>query len=641
MCGIAGIVNLTEYKPVAEGLLRAMADTMVHRGPNDSGVWVSDDRQTGMSHRRLSIVDLSPAGRQPMTNEDGSVWVTFNGEIYNFRQLRLELENKGHRFRSNTDTEVLVHLYEEHGNAFVEALDGDFAIGLWDDAKKRLVLCRDRVGVKPLYYIRTQYRLYFASEIKALLQAADVEARLNKRAFYHYLSYLVAPTPHTMVRGVKKLPPAGILVVQQGDTRVPDVRLFWEALPRRPQLSENLDEQLKSLFESSVRKRLMSDVPLGLLFSGGVDSTLNLCIFSALRDAGVAKTFTVTMETDGDFLGDREHAREMAKVLGSDHHEIRITNRDMVEVALKLAGIQDEPISDPTNIPHYFVTRLARESGCTVLQAGEGADELFCGYDKYLRFMRYEEKYWRPLSKLPRFVPAMASGALRIMKTSSRLRKIQDSLSRMAKGQKFFLSSVLAFYEGEKRCLLSRHLLDELGDTDSFEVVVPYYERLHEHKPQASLLDAMTYIDLNVQLPELLLMRADKMSMANSVEVRVPFLDRDLIDFALSVPQSFKLRDGVLKEPLKRLASQYVPRERVYRPKIGFGTPVLDWFKKGELRDDFVAQLHVDRTDIGLLFDVKQIENKLHHGLTSVNDAFQLWTIYNFLKWKQAYAVQV
>jgi len=638
MCGIAGAIRTRPGEPVTPDLLAAMAETMAHRGPDDQGVWICPDGQAGLAHRRLAIVDLSPAGHQPMGNASGSVQVTFNGEIYNFRQLRRELEARGHRFRSQCDTEVLVYLYEELGEAMVERLDGDFALGIWDDGQKRLLLARDRAGVHPVYYAQVGDTFLFASEIKALLRHPGLGREIDESSLYHYLTYLVAPPPQTLLKDVYKLPAAATLVLSRGTAgAVPVVRKYWEPLPGQYAVDGRaMDEQLAWLFQRAVEKRLMSDVPVGVLFSGGVDSTLNAASFQRLIGAGRVRTFTVGLAGTKLLCDESESARQMARRLGSEHHEIRITENDLLETARRLAYLQDEPISDPVAVPLFFVTRLARETGTIVLHAGEGADELFCGYDGYRWALERIRRFWRPVAHLPRLASALGSAILG-RSSSPKHRKMADVLGRAARGQEFFLSSAVAYFEQEKAEVLAPDFRRRVAGLDSFDVVAPLYRRIAEAHPGASDLEKITFLELQLRLPELLLMRVDKMAMANSVEVRVPFLDRDLVDFALSVPESFKCRDGVLKEPLKRLAAGHVERGLVYRPKRGFAAPIQQWFRSR--LGDHLGEILADRnTELGRYFNLAALGQRLRRGPSTVNQAFQLWVVYNFANWWRSIA---
>lgn len=636
MCGILGIINVSNREPVSAGLLSRMVETMRHRGPDDRGTWIQPDGQCGLAHRRLSIMDLSSAGHQPMPSADGNALVTFNGEIYNYPRLRREFESAGSTFKSRTDTEIILHLYQKYGADFISRLDGDFGIGLWDVREKRLILARDRAGVKPIYYTYFDGRFMFASEIKALLEYPGISKDIDPVAFYHYLSYLVTPPPATLIHGIRKLEAGSFLILNSADGGDHKVRKYWEPFPKidGSQPYERLDEELESLYSASVHKRLMSDVPVGVLFSGGVDSTLNAAAFQSLISPERVKTFTVGMDDSGDFHDDSVAAREMAAHLGTEHHEVRINDGDLLDAIQKLAMLQDEPVSDPVSVPLYFVTKFAKENGVTVLHAGEGADELFCGYRNYQRFLRHERRYWRYLSQLPKSISQIGSDVFGLS-SLPKARKIRDVFARCAKRQELFMSSAVAYYELEKKGILSEEFSHTLRNVDSFDVVRPFYERLHEKSPDASLLQKITFIELQLRLPELLLMRADKMSMANSVEIRVPFLDRDLMDFAVKAPDDYKLRQGIAKEPIKRLAAMYAPRDAIYRRKTGFGVPIKEWFR-GRLGSSLDEALVQESGEVTHLLDVPELRARIRQGPRTVNEAFQLWMIYNVLAWHRA-----
>lgn len=545
-------------RPIEVDAIERMKNAMVHRGPDGDGTWISADGTVGLGHRRLSIIDLSPNAAQPMSNESGSVQLTFNGEIYNYPGLRNDLIRDGYDFRSRSDTEVLLRLYEKKGHELFADLDGDFGFGIWDEEKKRLLVGRDPAGVKPLYYARTQNHFVFASELRSILASGIVAPEINPEALYHYLTFLVSPAPETLIAGVRKLPIGSALTLYQPSGTQKEWR-YWEPLPGQYAVDKaDLDGQFEDLYTKSVKKRMLSDVPVGVLFSGGVDSTLNAAKFKEVNPDQAVHTFNVGIK-DSEYEGESHFASEMAKILGTTHHEVQISLNDVLESQEILTRVQDEPISDPVCIPLYFVTKLAREHGTIVLQAGEGADELFCGYDNYMRFLRHEENLWQPLSRLPRIASSILHSGASRLGSNPKLKKISDVLRRRGLGQEFFMSSAIAYYESEKQEILSRESRSAQIDSDSYSLVEPLYQRIRNSNPNAGFMDQLAFIELNIRLPELLLMRADKISMANSIEVRVPFLDQELIEFAMSVPNDFKIRDGVPKEPVKRLASRYAP----------------------------------------------------------------------------------
>lgn len=628
MCGIAGIVALRKNGEVPALALESMTRVMERRGPDAEGLWLSHDRKTGFGHRRLAIVDLTQAGAQPMSLPDGSAVVTFNGEIYNFAELRRGLEAKGHVFRSGSDTEVLLHLYLDRGERMVGDLDGDFAFALYDARDGSVFLARDPAGVKPLCYAITDDYFIFASDVRSILASGLVTRGVDAETLYHYMTYLCAPPGRTMVAGISKLETGSALKIYR-DGRMQGGR-YWDPLPQRAAGSDAaLDEELKSLFDDSVRKRMMSDVPLGVLFSGGVDSTLNAASFSAAIAPAPVDSFTVGMPgTPQDESG---AALAMARHLGLRHHEISITGDNVLEALRDIAVMQDEPLSDPVCLPLYFVSKLARDSGVTVLQGGEGADELFAGYAAYAKYMNAYRRYWKPLSHLPRAVPRMASRAVGAAAAHSvAASTAAENLARLGRAEEFFMSSAIGFYEAEKKAVFSEDFAQGTAGLNSYDVVRPLYAKLAG--TEATFLQKMTYIDISVRLPELLLMRVDRMSMAHSLEVRVPFLDKKLVEFAMRAPDAWKLRHGIPKEPVKKLAARHAPHETVYKPKKGFGAPLRDWFA-GPLRELGMEALSCE--DAGAFFDLPLLRQRFEAGAGSSREAFQLWVVINFILWKK------
>ena len=632
MCGISGILALRPSVEVPPGALEKMTRAMAHRGPDGEGLWTSADRACGFGHRRLAILDLSPTGHQPMRAKDGRTVITFNGEIYNFKLLRSALEAQGHVFSGSSDTEVLLALYQQRGQAMLAEVQGDFAFAIYDDRKNEIFLARDRAGVKPLYYAVTGDYFIFASEVRAILASGLVEREVDEQALYHYLTYLVSPPGVTMVRGIRKLETGMSLRVSR-DGAVSKTR-YWDPLPGCCAVPPAaLDEELAALFDDSVALRLQSDVPVGLFFSGGVDSTLNAGSFARIAQGAPIEGFTVGMP--GTPQDESRHAAAMAHRLGIRQHQISVGPEDIAGRLDDIVMAQDEPLSDPVCLPLYFVSALARKNNVTVLQAGEGADELFCGYSGYMRYLKMHRDYWMPIGRAPRFLPAVAARAVHGFSGGrARFAPAADALRRLGRGDGFFMSSAIGFYETEKPAVLGRDYARAMAGCDSFDVVRPLYQRLSEQAPEASFLQSMTYIELHLRLPELLLMRADKMAMAHGLEVRVPFLDHRLIEFAMRAPDGWKLRRGIPKEPVKNLAARYVPREDIYRPKQGFGAPLRDWYKGalGRRMEEVFTN-----ADYGAArwFDAALLQRRLASGAGSTREAFQLWTVFNFLLWKK------
>lgn len=644
MCGIVGVINLSQkMAPITSHLMETMGEIIQHRGPDGFGTWVNDDGTVGLHHRRLSIVDLSSSGAQPMPNEDGKIQSVVNGEIYNFSELRTDLETKGHSFRSHTDIEVIPHLYEEHGDKAVEMLDGDFAYGIWDSDKKLLTLARDRAGVKPLYWTVQNDVFIFASEIKAILEHPLIDAELNKKGFYDYLTYLVVPAPDTLFKGIHKLCIGQTLKLDlSAKNPEPITSYFYRPLPKREvkEPSVDLDQLVDDLFEKSVLKRKMSDVPVGVLFSSGVDSTMITLSFS---EHGKEKVRSYTVGVEGkysDFDDDYNRAKIAAKRLELEHNDIVISDNDLIEMAEKIIWHMDEPIADPVSIPLYFVTKLAKDNGTTVVQAGEGADELFLGYNKYQVSKQHYEKYWPKLNYIPK--PLLKLLAWSTSKVNHPLAdKVADIIRRKAEGLEFFVSSAVGYYELEKRNILSSSFKKEFADYDSSHAMQPLYDELKTAIKDPTIFEIISFFELNVRLPELLLMRADKLSMANSVEIRVPFLDRDIVDFALTLHEDYCIKDKQGKAPLKRsLARDMNDDAYVYRKKSGFGLPVHEFFK-GALGKKLASLIKEEREDLEKILDCDELLNSISRKPRSVNEGFQLWQIYNFILWKQIFDVKI
>ena len=576
MCGIVGVFDYGGPGGLDEAVLIRMRDSMQHRGPDDEGVYVSTDGRMGLGHRRLAILDPSSAGRQPMSTPDGRYWIVYNGEIYNFRELRGVLEAQGHRFRSRTDTEVLLALYAKEGPKMLHRLRGMFAFGIWDGVARRLWLARDRIGIKPLYYTTHAGRFLFASEIKALLAFPGIHRAVDVEGLYHYLSFLCTPAPGTLFAGIRKLRPGHTLTVE-ADASVREEQ-YWDVfdhvVPVRGDSAEELTERLLDLLRESVRYRMVSDVPFGVFLSGGIDSSTTVALMAEHMDRPV-ETFSVGFEGE-EHYNEFNYARRVAARFGTDHREVRIGVRDLIGFLPSLIHHQDEPIADPVCVPVYFVAKLAKEHGVTVCQVGEGADELFCGYPYWramLRAMRWDRWFGRLPFALRRLAPPVFRALGRDGTHSS------EVLRRGTARETLFWGGAEGFSEEQKRRLLRPSVLERLGTLTSHEVVAAYYRQFCERSPMADdHLAWMSYLDLRLRLPELLLMRVDKMTMATAVEGRVPFLDHEFVTFAMGIPQAVKVARGELKHLLKRAVAQVLPAEIVHRPKQGFNVPVAEWF---------------------------------------------------------------
>jgi len=630
MCGIVGALRLQEgARPIDAELLAAMRDTMRHRGPDGGHDWVSEDRRVGLGHRRLSIIDLSTAADQPMENEDGSLRVVFNGEIYNHAEVRAELVKLGgHTWRTDhSDTEVILHAFEEWGIECLHRFRGMFAIALWDARTRELWLVRDRIGVKPLYYSVHHGRLSFASEIKALLRDPDQPRALDEESLFHYLSFLTTPAPSTLFAGIRKLPP-GTWIRFGADGSVREHR-YWDAWDNVTPLvgadDREISERVLAELRTAVRLRKVADVPVGVFLSGGIDSSTNAALFS--EDAsGPVKTFTIGYEGTYDtYRNETEYAELMARRVGAEHHERLLTIDDLMRFLPEMVRLQDEPIADPVCVPVYYVSELARRNGVVVCQVGEGADELFCGYPSWNRALALQRADGLPV---PRIAKRAGLAALR---AANRDRSwYYEWLRRGAAGQPIFWGGAETFTDTGKRQVLSPRLRRQFADLTSWEALRPIHDRFRAKAWEQSDLHWMTYLDLNLRLPELLLMRVDKMSMGVSLEGRVPFLDHKFVELALGIPTEVKLRGGVNKRVLKQAVRGLIPDELIDRKKQGFGVPVYEWLF-GRLGERTRSELRAfcDATDI---LDWREVERLLEGARGQ-----ELWTLLNLAMWWNEY----
>ena len=527
MCGICGIWEYGAGEGRVElSLVERMRDTMTHRGPDDEGAAIFDGGRGGLGFRRLSIIDLSPAGNQPMRGcAKRQIWIVFNGEIYNHAELRTGLEQRGHQYATRTDTETILHLYEERGPDFVHEIEGDFGIAIWDEERGQLVLARDRIGVKPLYFYQQNGRFIFASEIKAILQHPAVSREIDEESLYHYLTFLTTPAPQTLFRDIQKLP-AGHLLVVSRDGSIRQEK-YWDALPPlspKKQTETECQEEILRLLRDSIRKRMMSDVPFGVFLSGGVDSSANVALMSELMSQPV-RTYTVGF-ADNQELNELESARAVARRFGTDHHEVIIGQDDMQRFLPELIFHQDEPLADPVCVPLYYVSRLARDTGTIVVQVGEGADEIFAGYDWFRKYVRINDLFWQPAEKLSLSLRhSLAAMAKPLMEASFNKRTAIELTRRLGAGEPLFWGGAIVFDEDFKRRVLSSEMRAEKEGLSSYDAVKNHLDHVARVRPDSDFAARMSYLELKLRLPELLLMRVDKMTMATSVEARVPFLD--------------------------------------------------------------------------------------------------------------------
>ncbi|MFB0527752.1 MAG: asparagine synthase (glutamine-hydrolyzing) [bacterium] len=629
MCGFVGIYNYESSQDIDEKLLIEMRDTMIHRGPDDCGVYLSRDKKLGLGHRRLSIIDLTPRGRQPMSDTEDKIWIVYNGEVYNFPELRKGLEKK-YTFRSRTDTEVLIYLYKEYGKDMVHKLRGMFAFAIWDENKKELWLVRDRIGIKPLYYTFVDGRFIFASEIKAILKYPSVNREVNEEGFYHYLSFLTTPPPQTLFQGIYKIPAGHMLTLNKNGNY--KLEQYWNVFDNvRPLYNKGekfYTEKLLELFRESVKLRMISDVPIGVFLSGGIDSSTNTALFSEF--ANDVKTFSIGFKGQEKY-NEFQYARKVAKIFKTKHHEIIIDADDLINFTKELVYYQDEPIADPVCVPVYFLSKLAKDNGVTVCQVGEGADELFCGYPIWGIMLKLHRlsRYW---NSIPSPIRILGLGALKMVgKGKSRYYEL---LRRAHNKESVFWGGADAFNEQQKKSFLYPRLRNKFKNSSSYEIVEKYYKRFLAKSPIHDYLNFMTYLDISFRLPELLLMRVDKMAMAVSLEARVPFLDHKLVEFAMSIPQSVKVRKGELKHIMKKAVERVIPREIIYRKKQGFGVPVKEWFFR-EL-GNFTKEKLVKFSNHTDFFHKPAIEKMFIKARGE-----ELWFLLNFVMWYEKWVEKI
>lgn len=642
MCGLAGYISKTDQFFDDLATLEKLHTEITHRGPDGHGVWKSEYHRAALVHRRLSIIDLSDAGLQPMQDKDKTVIISFNGEIYNYQKLKKELQSLGHTFYSNTDTEVFLFAFKQWGISCFEKLEGMFAAVLGDLKNDEWYLVRDRIGIKPLYFSEEGGYFSFASEIKSLWHLPWMEKKLSTRAFYHYLTFMVAPAPWTLFKGVYKLP-AGHYAKITKDRSITFHEWYNPLLPKIVYSEKELNderfciEKIRELLRNSIKKRMQADVPFGVFLSGGVDSSLNVALMSEFTSQ--VKTFNVSF-SDGPEYSEVEWARKVAHLFGTEHHEIVISEKEAFEFYPKMVYHQDEPIADCVCIPLYYVAKLLKESGVTVVQVGEGSDELFCGYQNYANYLETYKKFYQPA----RFIPQLAkeAGLWFAARLFPNKKYHLNLLQQWVSGQHPFWGGAIAFSEDWKQQVVHfeqeeahdtivSQIFPEMNQSyKSYNIVEYHLNKLYQYKPDADFLTSMIYLEFKQRLSELLLIRVDKMTMANSVEGRVPFLDHQFVEFALQVPSSLKYKNKTTKYILKKAAEGILPDDVIYRKKVGFAAPITRWFKfNTQFRSYFNQQFknynwaNLDKQTVIELFD-KTKENEYDYSVP-------LWVIQNAL----------
>lgn len=655
MCGFVGYVGLTNSEPISLELFSSMNDVISHRGPDGEGfaffgkysdqdvlnfknqrpealVFREPSKRTiALAHRRLSIIDLSTNALQPMQSIDKNITILFNGEIYNYQEIKAELLKKGHQFQTNhSDTEVIINAYIEWGIDCLKKFRGMFSIALWDELKDTLWLIRDRIGIKPMYYTNQHGRIYFASEIKAIIADSSIKRAINHEGMYNYLSFLTVPAPQTLFDNIYKLPAGHLLKIENGKLENPIE--YWDIfddVKLNTSSEESITKEVLEELTESVKYHGVADIPVGIFLSGGIDSSLNAALFSKVANYPV-KAFSVGYENDEklkSYTNEFKYAKQAAKHANCEYYQQILTQQDFIDFLPKLIHHQDEPIGDPVCMPVYFVSKLAKENNVSVCQVGEGSDELFWGYSSWKYMLRLQNL--NDITIVPKIFKRLILSILKLLGKDDTV--YYEWLKRGIEGKKIFWSGAEAFTETQKNKLLSKKFIDKIQPNySSWEIVDKHYQNFKQKATEKSNLNWMSYIDLKMRLPELLLMRVDKMSMAVSLEARVPFLDHEFVTYSMGIPSALKTTNNESKYILKQAIKNVIPDNIINRKKQGFDAPVYDWMME----------------DLGTIAKEKIKLFNQHTGYLNesyINSIFekkngkQLWFVLNLALWWEYY----
>lgn len=601
---------------------------LVHRGPDDEGVYVDPQAKAGLGHRRLSIIDLSPAGHQPMSNEDESIWIVLNGEIYNFLEIRKDLEQRGHVFRSHTDTEVIIHLYEEKGTDCLSYLRGPFAFAIWDEKKQRLFIARDRIGKKPIYYTYRNKDLIFASEIKAILQDAQVSVEVNRSAITDYLSYGYVPTPESMFKGIMKLPPAHFMIYEKGNIKI---EKYWELdFSKKVKMSEReyCDKTMR-LLEECTKIRLVSDVPLGAFLSGGIDSSAIVYMMSKLSSRPV-KTFSIGF--DEESYNELKYAKIIAEAFKTEHHEY-IVKPNAIKLLPKLIWHYNEPYADSSALPSFYVAEMTRQKVKVALN-GDGGDEDFGGYERFMA-ARFAEIFRKVPSsvrdKIIKIIVKKMPESLDFRDFTTRLKRFLLMASMPYRDRHY--NWVTIFRDHEKDDLFSDEFKGESINRSS----IYYLENAFKGCSSKDVVDQVMSVDINTSLLDDLLVKMDIATMANSLEGRSPLLDHKMMEFAASMPSNMKIKGTRLKYIFKKALSKALPKEILSRGKMGFGLPIDRWFRN-ELKD-YSYEILMSDSCIGRKYFKRESIKKIldDHLNGKINHGSRIWSLINLELWHRIF----
>jgi len=635
MCGIAGIYIVNNPLTVKEETLVSMRDSLISRGPDDKGLYISKDKKLGLGFRRLSIIDLSKKGNQPMSNEDKSIYLVFNGEIYNFQELKEDLIIKGHHFKSRTDSEVIIHLYEEKREKCLDDLNGMFAFVIWDEKQKKLFAARDRIGIKPFYYYFKDGIFLFGSEIKAILKNPLVKREPDLEGISHYLTFASTPAPFTLFKDIKKLPAAHYLTLDNVSHL--ETKRYWSSkqnteyrIPDAENKEEFYIQKIRSLLEDSIQKQMVSDVPFGCFLSGGIDSSTNAVLMSKAMGKPV-ETFSISYKDYPEF-DEFKYSRKINELLKAKSHEARVGPEEFLDWIDKMADYSDDPNGDWVCFPVHYLAKMFKEDGVKMGQVGEGSDELFNGYDRDLVYFKFWKKFWRYLEKLPKFIKIIPYAISKLLpKHTATFPK--ELLRRLSYNKHLFYGGANAFTSYDKQFLLSASFKKQIPYDISDKVVEDIYQEIQNIR--LDFLQQSLYLELNLRLPELLLMRVDKMTSMNSIEARVPYLDHRLVELAFSIPQELKLKNNTTKYILKKAVEGIIPEEIIYRKKKGFGAPVSQWLRENEgVRNKIIDIIKNSKIQKLNLFDYEYIDRLLQdHLLKKRDNSFKIWNLTTLSLW--------
>jgi asparagine synthase (glutamine-hydrolysing) len=633
MCGIVGFLTFKSLDIPEYQILKRMRDVLIHRGPDDSGEYIRPLDEKGpfvfLGHRRLSIIDLT-GGHQPLSNENKTIWVIFNGEIYNFKELRKRLEERGHQFRTRSDTEVIVHAYEEYQENCFQYFNGMFAIGIWDGKRNRLILVRDRMGKKPLYYCTINNTFLFASELKAIMAYPTFPRKVDPFSLMKYLFFEFIPCPNTIFKDAQKIPASSYLI---WDKKGVEIKQYWS--PFIPQISEkNLSEaeaelRIMELLKNSVKRRLISDVPLGVYLSGGIDSS-TITAFAQREVPGKVKTFSIGFE-DPSF-DEAKYGWLASQYIGTEHHEQTMTPTDLLDIIPDLPDILDEPMADASILPTYLLSKFTR-GHVTVALGGDGGDELFAGYPTYLahKFAKPYGRFFKILHPISLFIANLLPVSDNNISFDFKVKKFLSGINYPDGIRNSIWLGSFPFSEFKK--VISQEIFSQFNQDQLVEEVASYEEEFPFDDP----ITKLQYLDLKLYLQESILVKVDRASMACSLEVRAPFLDYELVEFVMSLPSKWKLKGFTSKYILKKVMENLLPEQIINRPKKGFGVPIAKWVK-GPLKELFEDLLSGHKVRREGFLNPEYVTSLLIDHLSNKKDnRKQLWTLLVWELWTDRY----